>query len=86
MKKYQYYIFLPAIIFTLSCNQQEQQQPKTGTIKAGGFQVYYEREGKGDAVLLLHAGLQDHTMWAEQVIALSAHYEVITADLPYHGM
>lgn len=85
MKKYTHYILLLAIIFTSSCNNQEQQQPKSGTIKAGGFNVYYEREGKGDAVLLLHAGLQDHTMWAEQVKVLSKHFEVITADLPYHG-
>jgi 3-oxoadipate enol-lactonase len=85
MKKYAHYILLLAIIFTISCNQHE-QQPKSGSIKAGGFQVYYEREGKGDAILLVHAGLQDHTMWAEQVKALSQQFEVITADLPYHGM
>jgi 3-oxoadipate enol-lactonase len=85
MKKHTHYLLLLAIIFAGSCHQQEQQQPKNGTIKAGGFQVYYEREGKGDPVLLLHAGLQDHTMWAEQVKALSQHFEVITADLPYHG-
>jgi 3-oxoadipate enol-lactonase len=85
MKKYLPYILLLAIVFGVSCNNNEQQQPKNGNIKAGGFQVYYEREGKGDAILLLHAGLQDHTMWAEQVKALSQHFEVITADLPYHG-
>ncbi len=86
MKKYLHYILLAAIIFTVSCNHHEQlHQPESGTIKAGNFQVYYERQGKGEAILLLHAGLQDHTMWKEQVKALSAQYEVITADLPYHG-
>jgi len=85
MKKHTYHILLLAVILAGSCNNNKQQQPKSGHIKAGGFQVYYEREGKGDAILLLHAGLQDHTMWAEQVKALSQHFEVITADLPYHG-
>lgn len=47
--------------------------------------MYYERQGKGNALLLLHAGLQDHTMWKAQVKALSAHYEVVTIDLPFHG-
>jgi 3-oxoadipate enol-lactonase len=84
MKNYQHYISLLGIVFMISCNQP-QLQVKTGTIKAGNFQVYYERVGKGDAILLLHAGLQDHTMWAEQVKAFKDKYEVITIDLPYHG-
>jgi 3-oxoadipate enol-lactonase len=84
MKNYQHYILLLAVVFVISCNNAK-QQIKTGSIKAGNFEIYYERVGKGDAILLLHAGLQDHTMWMEQVKALSAQYEVITADLPYHG-
>jgi len=58
---------------------------QSGNIKAGNFNVYYERHGKGDAVLLLHAGLLDQSMWEEQVKSLSVQYEVITADLPFHG-
>ena len=56
-----------------------------GSVQAGQLQVYYERRGRGTPLLLLHAGLQDHTMWEEQAIALSAHYDVITPDLPFHG-
>lgn len=47
--------------------------------------MYYERQGKGPALLLLHAGLQNHTMWQPQVAALSKQYDVMTIDLPYHG-
>jgi pimeloyl-ACP methyl ester carboxylesterase len=71
-----------------SCNNQsttEDSAKKSGTIQAGGFQVYYEREGKGEPILLLHAGLQDHTMWKDQVGELSKHYTVITIDQPFHG-
>lgn len=73
------------ILFLCVCFTKRQHQAVSGTIKAGNFQVYYERQGRGEALLLLHAGLQDHTMWKEQVAYLSAHYEVITIDLPFHG-
>jgi class 3 adenylate cyclase len=33
--------------------------------------VYYEKKGKGDAVVLLHADLQNSSMWQEQVKDLS---------------
>lgn len=59
--------------------------PTKGNIKAGGFNVYFEQEGAGDAIILLHAGFQDHSMWKEQVNALSKKYKVITIDQPYHG-
>jgi 3-oxoadipate enol-lactonase len=58
---------------------------QTGFIPAGGLKVYYERQGKGPALLLLHAGLQNHTMWQPQVATLSKQYDVVTIDLPYHG-
>jgi 3-oxoadipate enol-lactonase len=84
MKKNLIFILLPAFFFGISCTNQVQEL-KSGTVTAGNLQIYYERVGKGDAILLLHAGLQDHTMWKEQVEALSAQYEVITPDLPFHG-
>ncbi len=84
MKKLFAVILFPVLFIGISCNLG-QQELKTGTIKAGNLQVYYERVGKGDVVLLLHAGLQDHNMWNDQVKALSTDYEVITIDLPYHG-
>jgi 3-oxoadipate enol-lactonase len=86
MKKSPDWFLLFILLLGISCTSQKQKQPfSNGTIKAGDLQVYYERAGKGDALLLLHAGLQDHTMWKEQVKALSEHYEVITPDLPFHG-
>lgn len=84
MKKNLVFILLLVLFVEISCTHQV-QQIKNGTITAGNLQIYYERAGNGDAVLLLHAGLQDHTMWEEQVKALSAQYEVITPDLPFHG-
>lgn len=88
MKKYLHYILLSASIFITSCNHHEghiTDQPASGIVKAGKLDVYYERTGKGDAILFLHAGLQDHSMWDEQVKAISKEYKVITVDLPFHG-
>jgi 3-oxoadipate enol-lactonase len=88
MKKYLHYLILPAIFLIASCNHLKDHMAdgaSPGTIRAGKLDVYYERTGKGDAVLLLHAGLQDHSMWDEQVKELSKQYEVITVDLPFHG-
>lgn len=75
---------LATLLFSLHAVSQ-QLTVKTGFVKAGNLNVYYERSGSGPAILLLHAGLQDHTMWKEQVTALSRQYDVITPDLPFHG-
>ena len=80
------FILCSLIYICTGCNNTTEDSAKSsGTIQAGGFQVYYEREGKGDPVLLLHAGFQDHTMWKDQVEELSKHYTVITIDQPFHG-
>ena len=85
MKKVSIIICSVIYLFTSCNNNTENPAKSSGTIQAGGFQVYYEREGKGEAVLLLHAGFQDHTMWKDQVAELSKHYTVITIDQPFHG-
>ncbi len=84
MKKQRFFYLSIALFFEIISTAQS-QQIKTGFVKAGNLKVYYERTGTGGAILLLHAGLQDHTMWKEQVNALSQQYEVITPDLPFHG-
>jgi 3-oxoadipate enol-lactonase len=84
MKKSLISVFLPVLFLITSCDATK-EVATSGTIKAGKLQVYYERLGKGETVVLLHAGLQDHTMWSGQVKALSTKYEVITPDLPFHG-
>ena len=51
-----------------------------------GTQIHYEDLGTGHAVLLLHAGIADHTMWDPQVPALlEAGFRVIRCDLRGFG-
>lgn len=74
------------LVLLVACSQPAVQiVQSSGSIQAGNFSVYFQRTGFGEPLLLLHAGLLDHSMWDEQVKALSATYEVITPDLPYHG-
>jgi pimeloyl-ACP methyl ester carboxylesterase len=83
MVKY-FSIFLLQILIIAACTTKKDETTK-GSIKAGNLQVYYEQKGSGDVIVLLHAGLQNHTMWEEQVKSLSENFSVITIDLPFHG-
>lgn len=47
--------------------------------------ISYTDEGKGTAVVLLHGFLENKTMWAELIPALSKKYRIITIDLLGHG-
>lgn len=78
-------IFFFLIVVVLSSCESKTPLLKSGTIAAGNLQVYYEQTGKGQPLVLLHAGLQNSTMWQAQVDELSKDFNVITIDLPYHG-
>ena len=74
-----------ALFFLVFGCADKKDENINGTISAGGFRVYYEEKGEGDAIIFLHAGLQNHAMWDEQVKELSKKYKVVTIDLPFHG-
>jgi len=85
-----YLLVLLAVTFTtcllVGCGRTEKIPKKTGFVPvAGNDTIYYESTGQGEAILLLHAGFQDHKMWQEQVDSFSRRYQVITIDLPGHG-
>lgn len=54
-------------------------------VETNDVQIYYERHGDGEPVVLLHGGFSDHQLWKQQVEALRDEYEVITYDLRGHG-
>ncbi|HEY8740388.1 MAG TPA: alpha/beta fold hydrolase [Candidatus Dormibacteraeota bacterium] len=51
------------------------------TVKTNGVELYYERRGGGEPLLLVHGLLFSGESWREQADALSGEYEVITVDL-----
>jgi pimeloyl-ACP methyl ester carboxylesterase len=53
---------------------------RSGTADVGGARLYYETAGKGDPIVLLHAGGIDRRMWDDQFEAFAAHRTVVRYD------
>ncbi len=56
-----------------------------GFVSVPGGELYYEATGGGPAVILMHAGIADHTMWDAQVGPFSERYRVVRYDLRGFG-
>jgi 3-oxoadipate enol-lactonase len=52
----------------------------TGFLEGDGARIYYEVEGDGHPLLLIHGGLGDLRMWDGQVPAFAEQYQVIRYD------
>lgn len=50
-----------------------------------GGQIYYEAEGEGEPVVLLHGHTLDLRMWDPQMDSLRAHYRVIRPEMRGYG-
>jgi 3-oxoadipate enol-lactonase len=59
--------------------------PMTGYLPLDGAELYFEVEGSGPAVVMVHAGIADLRMWDDQVPALSDRHTVIRFDLRGFG-
>jgi 3-oxoadipate enol-lactonase len=53
--------------------------------RINGAEIFYQVQGQGPALLLIHAGVADSRMWADQVDAFSQDYRVIRFDLRGFG-
>ncbi len=57
----------------------------TGFLETNGARIYFEAEGPGEPIVLVHAGVADLTMWDGQVAALRDDYRVIRYDTRGYG-
>ena len=55
------------------------------TIRTGDAQLFYEVDGRGPAVVLLHPFPLNHTFWEQVRPHLSGRYRVLMPDLRGHG-
>lgn len=53
---------------------------ETGFLETNGARIYYEVEGDGEPVVLIHAGVANLRMWDDQVAALRDRYRMIRYD------
>jgi pimeloyl-ACP methyl ester carboxylesterase len=56
-----------------------------GMVDIGNGQLYYEIDGSGPTVVLLHGGMLDLRMWDSQVKPLTQHFRVLRYDARGHG-
>jgi pimeloyl-ACP methyl ester carboxylesterase len=54
-------------------------------VEAGGVLTYFEVEGEGEPVILLHGGGVSGETWVAQIAALAQHYTVIVPERRGHG-
>jgi len=60
--------------------------PRThATIDIDGLPVFYETEGDGDPIVLLHGGLGDNSTWAAQFSGFSPHRRVVAPERQAQG-
>jgi pimeloyl-ACP methyl ester carboxylesterase len=60
-------------------------QPSGAYADVNGLHLYYETEGSGRPLILLHGGLGSGEMFGPVRAALAANHQVITPDLQGHG-
>src|SRR4051794_2666770 len=54
-------------------------------VRLGASDVWYERSGAGDPVVLLHGGLSDGSAWGAQLPAVAERHLVFVPDRRGHG-
>lgn len=54
-------------------------------LEIGGARIHYRVEGEGPAVVLIHAGVADLTMWDAEAAALRDRYRVVRYDTRGYG-
>lgn len=61
------------------------ETPTGHYIRANDLDIYYEEQGHGPPLLLIHGGTLTGASWQPYLAAFAAHYRVITPDSRGHG-
>lgn len=61
------------------------RQRADGYVNVNGRQIYYDAQGEGSPLIMIHAGIADLRMWDEQWGELSQRFKVIRYDRPGFG-
>lgn len=58
---------------------------RSGFLDIDGARIYYEIDGAGPSVVLLHGAMMDTRMWEPQVPALAEQFSVVRFDQRGYG-
>jgi pimeloyl-ACP methyl ester carboxylesterase len=58
---------------------------QSGKIEVAGATLFYESTGRGNALVLVHAGICDQSMWDDDVPSFAGGHQVITYDTRGYG-
>src|SRR4030095_5791609 len=61
------------------------ENAQTGVAEVNGTRLYYEMEGKGPAVVLVHGGLVDSRLWNDQMKEFAKRHRVVRYALRGFG-
>lgn len=67
-----------------SC-EEVQLVSKLQSHRNGKYQLYYQEDGKGQDIVLLHCLPMDHYIWSKQIFFLSAFAHTVALDFPGLG-
>ncbi len=60
-------------------------QPESGLSKIGNVQIYYELAGKGQPLMMIHAGVADSRQWNREFAYFSKDFRVLRYDMRGYG-
>ena len=58
---------------------------ETGAVPVPGGSLYYERQGHGEPVVMVHSGFLDRRMWDPQFATYAERFTVVRYDIRGHG-
>ena len=59
-------------------------QPFVKAVRANGVELHYVEQGKGDAIVFVHGGLEDYRAWQPQLEAMAGHYRTVAYSRRYN--
>ena len=54
-------------------------------VEIGALKTWYDEQGEGEPLVLLHGGMSTNATWAAQMPELSAHFRIIAPERRGHG-
>jgi len=60
-------------------------QAKSGFVNVAGAQIYYETDGSGSPLVMIHAGVADHRQWNNEFEYFALSHHVLRYDLRGYG-